>query len=91
MLKALKTILDIQEIDMKMIQLMRLKTDRQKDLANINAVKADLKHQAESKESDILELKKTIRLMEGDVTEIKAKLKKLEGQQTSIKKVEEYK
>jgi len=90
MLKALKTILDIQEIDMQMIQLMRLKNDRQKDLANINAVKADLKNQAESKENDIMELKKTMRLMEGDVAEIKSKLKKLEGQQNSIKKVEEF-
>ena len=40
MLKALKTILEIQELDMQMIQLMRLKKERQKELDNINAVKS---------------------------------------------------
>lgn len=90
MLKALKIILDIQELDMQMIQLMRLKSERQKDLANINAVKSDLNKQAESKETDITELKKVIRLMEGEVTDIKAKIKKLDAQQNSIKKVEEF-
>lgn len=90
MLKALIIILDIQEIDMKMIQLMRLKSDRLKDLENINSVKSDLKEKAEKKDEDIAELKKTIRLIEGEITDIKAKLKKLEGQQSSIKKVEEF-
>lgn len=90
MLKALKTILDIQEIDMQMIQLMRIKSERQKDLSNINAVKSDLAKQAEAKELEIADMKKIIRLMEGDVTDIKAKIKKFEAQQSSIKKVEEF-
>ena len=90
MLKALKIILDVQEIDMQMIQLMRLKTERQQDLANINAVKTDLRDQAEIKETEIADLKKLIRLMEGELTDVKAKIKKLEGQQNSIKKVEEF-
>lgn len=90
MLKSLKTILDIQELDMQMIQLMRLKKDRQKELENINSVKSDLRHQAQVKETEILELKKDIRLGEGDVSDIAAKLKKLEAQQNSIKKVEEF-
>ncbi|HEV8052424.1 MAG TPA: zinc ribbon domain-containing protein [Parachlamydiaceae bacterium] len=90
MLKALKIILNVQEVDMQMIQLMRLKTERQKDLANINAVKTDLNDQAEAKESDISDLKKLIRLMEGELTDVKSKIKKLEAQQSSIKKVEEF-
>jgi predicted nucleic acid-binding Zn-ribbon protein len=90
MLKALKIILDVQEIDMQMIQLMRLKTERQQDLANINAVKTDLRDQAETKETEIVDLKKLIRLMEGELTDVKAKIKKLEAQQNSIKKVEEF-
>ena len=90
MLKALKIILDVQEVDMQMIQLMRLKIERQKDLANINAVKSDLRTQAEAKETDIADLKKLIRLMEGELTDVKSKIKKLEGQQSSIKKVEEF-
>jgi len=90
MLKALKTILKIQELDMQMIQLMRLKTERSKDLANINSVKTDLREKAASKEHEILELKKNSRLMEGEVSEVGAKLKKLESQQNAIKKVEEF-
>lgn len=90
MLKALKLILDIQELDMQMIQLMRLKHERQRDLANINAVKDDLRQQAVSKETEIGDLKKLTRLMEGELNDVKAKIKKLEGQQSSIKKVEEF-
>lgn len=90
MFKSLILILDIQELDMKMIQLMRLKFERQRDLDNINSVKGDLKQKAESKESEINELRKTIRQIEEEVGDIKAKLKKLESQQASIKKVEEF-
>lgn len=90
MLKALKTILEIQELDMQMIQLMRLKNERQRDLDNINSVKNDLRLKSASKEEEILELKKNSRLLEGEVAEVVAKLKKLEQQQNSIKKVEEF-
>ncbi|MEI8364904.1 MAG: zinc ribbon domain-containing protein [Parachlamydiaceae bacterium] len=90
MLKALKTILDIQEFDMQMIQLMRLKTERQKDLANINSVKNDLRLQSELKALDIADLKLVIRSIEGEIADIKTKLKKLETQQSSIKKVDEF-
>jgi predicted nucleic acid-binding Zn-ribbon protein len=90
MLKALKTILEIQELDMQMIQLMRLRNERLKDLGNIQGVKSDLKEKALAKEQDILETKKNCRLMEGEVSEVLAKIKKLETQQSSIKKVEEF-
>lgn len=90
MLKALKTILEIQELDMQMIQLMRLKNERQRELDNINSVKNDLRRQELLKEADILELKKNIRLVEGEVNEIAAKIKKLESQQNSVKKIEEF-
>lgn len=90
MLKALKTILEIQELDMQMIQLMRLKKERLQDLDNINSVKNDLRHKGQAKEEEILELKKNCRLMEGEVNEVVAKLKKLESQQNLIKKVEEF-
>ncbi|MCE5317572.1 MAG: zinc ribbon domain-containing protein [Parachlamydia sp.] len=90
MLKALKTILEIQELDMQMIQLMRLKKERLSDQDNINSVKGDLNEKVRLKEEEILEMKKNIRLMEGDVSEVAAKLKKLETQQNAIKKVEEF-
>jgi uncharacterized protein len=88
--KALKTILDIQEFDMQMIQLMRLKRERQKEQENINSVKTDLENKIAFKDSEIIELKKTIRLVEGELAEIGAKAKKLESQQNSVKKVEEF-
>jgi predicted nucleic acid-binding Zn-ribbon protein len=90
MLDALKVILEIQELDMKMIQLMLLKRQRQKELNTINANKDSLSVRVKDKEAEILEIKKLIRLAEGDHTEILAKIKKFESQQNSIKKVDEY-
>jgi uncharacterized protein len=90
MLEALKEILEIQELDMKMIQLMQMKKQRQNELDSINSNKDNLSALVVSKEADILELKKDIRLMEGENEEVLAKIKKLETQQNSIKKVEEY-
>jgi predicted nucleic acid-binding Zn-ribbon protein len=90
MLKALKTILEIQEFDMQMIQLMRLKLERLADLKNIQSVKDELGQKTQAKEEEILELKKTSRLLEGEVQEVIAKLKKLEAQQNMIKKVDEF-
>lgn len=88
--KALPTILEIQELDMQMIQLMRIKSERRRDLENLKAVKEDLHRRAAFKENEIFEYKKNARLMEGEVNEVVAKLKKLEGQQNAIKKVEEF-
>lgn len=90
MLKSLKVILDIQEIDMKMIQLMSLKRQRQKELEGVNANKSNLQNQVQTKEEQILNLKKDIRLAEGEHAEVLAKIKKLEAQQSTIKKVEEF-
>lgn len=89
-LDVLATILDIQELDMQMIQFMKLKKEREKELDNINAIKKDLLHQKTVKDSEILDLKTNIRLGEGELKEIQEKIKKLEQQQSSIKKVEEF-
>lgn len=87
---ALPLILEIQEFDMQMIQLMRVKKERQKEMQHINSMKDNLRKQALLKESEIIELKKNVRLIEGEVNEITAKLKKLESQQNAVKKVEEF-
>lgn len=88
--KALKIILEIQEFDMQLIQLMRLKKERLKELENLNGIKANLQKQVNFKEAEITELKKNQRLYEGEVNDIIAKVKKLEGQQNSVKKLEEF-
>lgn len=90
MLKALKVILEIQELDMKMIQLMYLKKKRQTELGKITNNKTSLNQRISEKENEILELKKFIRIAEGELNDAVAKIKKLEAQQSSIRKVDEY-
>lgn len=90
MLEPLKVILEIQELDMQMIRLMRLKRDRQRELGHLNAIRKELELKVISKESELLELQKNIRLGEGDIEVVVAQLKKLEGQQNSVKKVDEF-
>lgn len=87
---VLRVILDIQELDIQMIQLLRLRKERKKELDHIRAIKTNLQNQCTLKESEIIELKKTIRLVEGELNSILEKSAKLEAQQNVIKKVEEF-
>lgn len=89
-LKALIPILDIQEIDMKMIQLMRLKNQRKQELDKIKSLKDNLRSQEHQKQTEIQVLKHEINYMEEEIAAIVAKLKKLESQQGAIRKVEEF-
>ena len=57
MLKALTVILEIQELDMKMIQLMQLKKKRQLELEKINSTKNSLNRRVAEKQTEILDLK----------------------------------
>ena len=90
MFKALTKFLDIQELDMQMIRLMRLKSQRKKELENISILKTELRNQVQQKQHEITGLKKDAMLLEGEVADVAAKLKKLESQQGSIKKVDEF-
>lgn len=87
---ALKKILEIQELDIQMIHLMRIKRERTQELERIRLLRDDLHHQVILKESEVIELKKQNRLSEGDLTELQAKIQKLEQHQSSVKKVEEF-
>ena len=71
---------EIQELDMKMIQLMHLKRQRQKELDQLNNSKQSLRQRVADKETEILEVKKQIRLTEGEHAEVLAKIKKFESQ-----------
>lgn len=88
--KILESILEIQELDMQMLQLLRLKKERDAELHKIRFSQDTLRKQVVVKEQEIIELKKNIRLAEGELAEIAAKFKKLESQQHAIKKVEEF-
>jgi predicted nucleic acid-binding Zn-ribbon protein len=88
--EALKAMLDVQELDIQMIRLMRLKRERLTELSRIRALRDDLHHQVVLKESEIIELKKQMRLIESEVSEFSSKVQKLEAQQSSVRKVEEF-
>ncbi len=90
MQEILKPIIEIQEFDMKMIRLMRIKRERQKELKQIEELRADLHAQVKEKEFEVEELTKQIKAHEIRIEEISKKLKELEARQTQIKKVEEF-
>ena len=58
MLEELKEILNIQELDMKMIRLMRVKKERMKELQHIEELRKELHQQTAVKETEIEELGK---------------------------------
>jgi predicted nucleic acid-binding Zn-ribbon protein len=90
MLSALKVILDIQELDMKMIRLMRLKKERLKELEHIDSLRQELGKQQMDKQAEIAELSRTISAQELKILELKEKIKKLEAKQATVKKVDEF-
>ncbi len=90
MLDVLKIILDMQELDMKMIRLMRVKKQRQKELDQIDALRRELHEQLKEKETEIKDVSANISRLEEKIEEIKAKIKRLENQQNNVKKVDEF-
>lgn len=90
MLQELKVILEIQEFDMKMIRLMRLKKERLNELKHIDGLRQELHIQQTDKEREIAELSRMIIAQEAKIQEIQERLKKLEARQNSVKKVDEF-
>lgn len=90
MLAELKTILDIQEIDMKMIRLLRLRKERMKEIEQIDVLRSELGVQLDEKNKEVQALVLEIQALEGKILEINTRLKKLEAQQGSVKKVDEF-
>ncbi|MEI6243009.1 MAG: C4-type zinc ribbon domain-containing protein [Chlamydiota bacterium] len=90
MQETLKTILEIQELDIKMIRLMRLKKERLSEMGNIDSLHRELQEQINLKEKNINEINKEAFLKETRIQELKENLKKLEAKQGSVKKVEEF-
>ena len=90
MKENLKIILDIQEHDMKMLRLMRVKKERLHEIEQIEALRKELNIQITDKEKEITDLGKQVQHFEQKIQEIVTKMKKLEQQQSSIKKVDEF-
>jgi predicted nucleic acid-binding Zn-ribbon protein len=87
---AIKVILEIQERDIQMIRLMRLKREREEELLRINSLRDDLHTQVIAKTSELIDLKKQIKLSDVESAEMVSKIQKLENQQNTVKKVEEF-
>lgn len=88
--EGLKPLLDIQELDIKMIRLMRVKKQRQGELKQIESLRLELNEQLKLKEEEISDLDKQVNSLENKIKELTEKYKKLETQQSSVKKVEEF-
>ena len=54
--QALKLLLDIQELDIKMIRLMRVKKQRQGELKQIEDLRVELEEQLKLKQEEIADL-----------------------------------
>lgn len=90
MLEALKPIIEIQELDIKMIRLIKLKRQRQKELNQLHDLTEELKQQISAKEIDISEMNNQVVQEEEKITELEKKIKDLESKQSSIKKIDEF-
>lgn len=90
MKESLGVILNIQELDIKMIRLMRVKRERLKELEKVHALKNKTEAQVTEKEKQVMELKKEIRLGETHIKEIGEKVVRLEGQASAVKKMDEF-
>lgn len=90
MKERLRIILEIQELDIKMLRLMRIRRERQRELQQIEALRQELHLQLTEKEKEIKELNNAIHAHERKIEEIVDKLKALETKQGNIKKVEEF-
>lgn len=90
MQESFHQILSIQELDINMIRLMRVKKERLNELTKIQALKSDIEKQVLQKENQIIEIKKEIRLGETQIKEIQERVLKLESQQAAVKKMDEF-
>jgi len=90
MLAKIKKILEIQEYDMQMIRLLRLRKEREKELGRLHKLRQDLKDQAIEKKQMIESFEKEIEEYDKKMEEILSRMKKLDQRQSSIKKVDEF-
>lgn len=90
MLEKLQVILNIQNLDVKMIRLLNLKEQRKEQLKQIRSINKDFEEELKSKESDVSEISIEIEGLEIKMQELNEQIAKLEKQQSTIKKIEEF-
>lgn len=87
---SLKPLIDIQELDIKMIRLMRVKKQRQSELMQIESLRKELGEQLSLKQEEIERLNQQTTFLEEKIEALTDKYKQLENQQSNIKKVDEF-
>ncbi len=90
MLQTLKIVLEIQELDMKMIRLLKLKKDRHRELDVLTVARDETKVRFDAKSGEIAELKHLVRHAERETEEIIQRISQLDVQQNIVKRVEEF-
>ncbi len=90
MKEKLKAVLEIQELDMKMLRLIRVKKERKKELAQIAEIRKDFMQQLQEKEAEVCSLEKSLEEQDKRLLELEERLKKLDEKQNTIKKMEEF-
>lgn len=90
MQETFKNLLDIQELDIKMIRLLKVKKQRKSELDKLRDLKSDIENQTKEKAREILEIKKEIRMGESRIQELQAKVVQLEERQGAVKKMDEF-
>lgn len=90
MLRALKPILEIQELDMKMVRLVKLKKDRHRELDQLTKTRDEIADRLSGKSEEIKEIKQLLRLSEREMQEVCEKIAHFESQQDVVKRVEEF-
>ncbi len=88
--ESFQKVLSIQELDINMIRLLRVKNERKKELSKIHYLKEDIERQVKEKQTATLEIKKEIRMGETQIKEIQEKVVKFEAQQAAVKKMDEF-
>ncbi len=90
MLESLPVILEIQELDMKMIRLMNIKKQRRNESYKVQQELDDVVHKTVGKDEHIALTRKDLRILEAQITDVNMRIEKAEAKQNSIKKVEEF-
>lgn len=88
--ESLLAILDIQELDIKLLRLSKLKNERHSELKDVQKIKSDLNEQVIHKESEISALNQEAKHLENEISSLKERVQSLEDKQGKIKKVEEF-
>lgn len=88
--EKLKPLLEIQELDMKMIRLTRIKKQRYAELKQIEALRLDLNSQMKTKGEEITSLETQSKELDVKIEALTEKYKALEDSQMNIKKIEEF-